>query len=374
MKKQNTPANGIEMIPARMSTQLPDTALFNDLKALIGEARKRVAVAINTEVVTLYWQVGARIRTDILQNKRADYGKQVVANLAIRLTDEFGSGWDVKTLRHCLRIAETFSQEQIVSALRRQLSWTHLKTIMYQDSELKRSFYLEMCAIERWSTRELAEKIQGALYERTALSQKPEDLIRAELQKVHETGELTPDLIFKSSYILDFLGLKDTYSENDLENAILDEIQKFLKELGSDFAFLDRQMRFTVDGVDYKIDLLFYHRTLHRLIAVDLKLGKFLPAYEGQMRLYLRWLDKNERKAGEESPLGLILCSEGNTEHIEYMMLDDSNIRVAQYYTVLPDVELLKMKLQRAVTIAQNLLAERQISDKKSLQTELPEK
>ena len=168
--------------------------------------------------------------------------------------------------------------------------------------------------------------------------------------------------------------MKDTYSENDLENAILDEIQKFLKELGSDFAFLDRQMRFTVDGVDYKIDLLFYHRTLHRLIAVDLKLGKFLPAYEGQMRLYLRWLDKNERKAGEESPLGLILCSEGNTEHIEYMMLDDSNIRVAQYYTVLPDVELLKMKLQRAVTIAQNLLAERQISDKKSLQTELPEK
>jgi predicted nuclease of restriction endonuclease-like (RecB) superfamily len=279
--------------------------------------------------------------------------------LAAKLTLEFGSGWSAKTLQHCLRSAETFSEEQIISAVRRQLSWTHLKSIMYQDSELKRSFYLEMCAIEHWSTRILDEKIDGALYERTALSRKPEDLIKAELQKVHENGELTPDLIFKSSYILDFLGLEDTYSETELEDAILNEIHKFIKELGTEFAFLGRQMRFTVDGTDYKIDLLFYHRTLHRLIAVDLKLGKFKPAYEGQMRLYLRWLDHNERKKGEESPIGLILCSEGNTEHIEYLMLEESNIRIAQYYTILPDVELLKLKLQRAVAIALSLMEER---------------
>ncbi len=338
--------------------------LYSDVRDLIANAKKRAAVAVNWEVVMANWQVGSRIRTDVLKNQRAEYGKQIVAKLAGRLTMEFGHGWGMQQLRHCLRAAETFSQEQIVYALRRQLNWTHLRTLMYEKSELKRTFYLEMAWIERWSTRELSDKIQGALYERTALSRKPEEVIKAELEKVHDTGELTPDLVFKSSYVLDFLGLKDSYSENDLEDAILDEIQNFIRELGSDFAFMDRQMRFTVDGIDYKIDLLFYHRTLRRLIVVDLKLGKFLPEYEGQMRLYLRWLNHNDRKPGEESPIGLILCSEGNTEHIEYLMLDDSDIRVAQYFTSLPDVELLKMKLQRAIKVAQDVLGERKELEK----------
>ena len=348
-----------QLVPKTGGFSPEEDTLYSDIRKLVSEARKRVAVTVNAEAVMVYWQVGTRIRLDLLQEHRAEYGKQIVAKLADRLTEEFGIGWSQQTLRHCLRAAETFSKEQILSALRRQLSWTHLKTIMYEPSELKRAFYLEMAGIEHWSTRELAEKMQSALYERTALSRKPEDVIKAELEKVHASGELTPDLIFKSSYILDFLGLKDSYAESDLENAILDEIQKFMKELGSDFAFLDRQMRFTVDGIDYRIDLLFYHRTLRRMIAVDLKLGKFLPEYEGQMRLYLRWLNRNERKPGEESPIGLILCSEGNTEHIEYLMLEDSDIRVAQYYTSLPDVELLKMKLQRAIRIAQNIVVDR---------------
>lgn len=324
-----------ELIPGSGNISSEENTLYSDIRTMIAEARKRAAVAINAEAVMVYWQVGTRIRTDVLKNQRAEYGKQIIAKLAFRLTKEFGRGWSVQTLRHCLRSAESFSQEQIVSA------------------------YLEMAGIEHWSTRELSNKIQGALYERTALSQKPEQLIKAELEKVHASGELTPDLVFKSSYILDFLGLKDSYAEEDLEDAILDQILNFIKELGSDFAFMDRQMRFTVDGIDYKIDLLFYHRTLRRLIAVDLKLGKFLPEYEGQMRLYLRWLNRNDRKAGEESPIGLILCSEGNTEHIEYLMLEDTDIRVAQYYTSLPDVELLKMKLQRAIKIAQDMVIER---------------
>lgn len=348
-----------ELIPDLDNISPEENTLYSDIRTMIEEVRKRTAVAINSEIVMVYWQIGTRIRTDVLKNQRAEYGKNIIAKLASRLTKEFGRGWGIQNLRHCLRCAESFSQEQIFSALRRQLSWTHLKTIMYEDSELKRNFYLEMAGIERWSTRELNDKIQGALYERTALSKKPEHLIKAELEKVHESGELTPDFVFKSSYILDFLGLKDFYAEVDLENAILDQILNFIKELGSDFAFLDRQMRFTVDGIDYKIDLLFYHRTLRRLIAVDLKLGKFLPEYEGQMRLYLRWLNRNERKVGEECPIGLILCSEGNTEHIEYLMLEDTDIRVAQYYTSLPDVELLKMKLQRAIKIAQDMVIER---------------
>lgn len=161
------------------------------------------------------------------------------------------------------------------------------------------------------------------------------------------------------------LGLPDAFSEKDLEDAILSQIQSFIKELGSDFAFLDRQKRITVDAVDYYIDLLFFHRGRHRMVAIDLKLGKFKPEYEGQMLLYLRYLNKNERRDGEESPIGLILCSEGNTEHIEYLMLEEDNpIKVAQYYTKLPDKKLLSEKLQRAIAIAKERYSEK-LLDKK---------
>ena len=191
------------------------------------------------------------------------------------------------------------------------------------------------------------------LKERTVISRRPEEIIKSELDKVKDHNELVPDMVFRSSYFLDMLGLPDIFSESDLEEAILNQIQSFLREFGSDFAFLDRQRRIPVDGVDYKLDLLFYHRGLRRLVAIDLKLGKFKPAYEGQMLLYLRYLNRNERKEGEESPIGLILCSEGNTEHIEYLMLDeDSPVKVAQYFTKLPDKKLLSEKLQRAIRIA----------------------
>lgn len=209
------------------------------------------------------------------------------------------------------------------------------------------------------------EKIDCQLYERTAISRKPEDMIRKELNEIKENNQLLPDLIFRSSYFLDMLGLPDIFSEKDLEMAILSQIQLFIKEMGTDFAFLDRQKRITVDAVDYYIDLLFFHRGLKRLIAIDLKLGKFKPEYEGQMLLYLRYLNKNERKEGEESPIGLILCSEGNTEHIEYLMLDeDSPIKVAQYYTKLPDKKVLSEKLRRAISIAREHYSElRQTKD-----------
>jgi predicted nuclease of restriction endonuclease-like (RecB) superfamily len=209
-----------------------------------------------------------------------------------------------------------------------------------------------MCRLEHWDTRTLDEKIDSQFYELTALSKKPEEIIKQELAKIRDTNSLTPDVVFRSGYFLDMLGLTDIYSERDLENAILVQLQAFIKELGNDFAFLDRQKRITVDAIDYRIDLLFYHRSLRRLVAIDLKLGKFKPEHEGQMLLYLRYLNKNERKEGEESPIGLILCSEGNTEHIEYLMLEDSNIKVAQYYTQLPDKKLLSEKLKRAIAIA----------------------
>ena len=236
--------------------------------------------------------------------------------------------------------------------MRTQLTWTHLRSLMAIEDELKRKFYLEMARIEHWDTRTLDQKIDGMLYERTALSRKPEELIKQELEQIQTTNSLSPDVVFRSSYFLDALGLADMYSEKELEDAILINLQAFIKEMGNDFAFLDRQKRITVDAVDYRIDLLFFHRGLKRLVAIDLKLGKFKPEHEGQMLLYLRYLNKNERKDGEESPIGLILCSEGNTEHIEYLMLEESNIKVAQYYTQLPDKKLLSEKLHKAIAIA----------------------
>lgn len=326
--------------------------LFKDVCQIIEGTRSRLATTVNAEVCLMNWHVGKRIKEDVLYNKRAEYGKEIIKHLADKLTAQYGKGWSAYKLQHCVRSAYTFSEDEIVYAVRTQLTWTHLRSLMSIDDELKRSFYMEMVRIERWDTRTLDEKIDGMLYERTALSRKPEELIKQELKQIQQTNLLTPDAVFRSSYFLDTLGLADTYSERELEDAILVNLQSFIKEMGSDFAFLDRQKRITVDAVDYRIDLLFFHRGLKRLVAIDLKLGKFKPEYEGQMLLYLRYLNKNDRKEGEESPIGLILCSQGNTEHIEYLMLEDGKIKVAQYYTQLPDKKSLSEKLHKAIAIA----------------------
>lgn len=303
--------------------------LYSDVCQIIDGTRSRLATTVNAEVCLLHWHIGKRIKEDVLYNNRAEYGKEIIKKLAIKLTERYGKGWSFYKLQHCVRSAYTFTEDEIVYAVRTQLTWTHLRSLMSIEDELKRTFYIEMARIEHWDTRTLDQKIDSMLFERTALSRKPEELIKQELQQIKATHSLTPDAVFRSSYFLDVLGLADTYSEKDLEDAILLNLQLFIKEMGNDFAFLDRQKRITVDAVDYRIDLLFFHRGLRRLIVIDLKLGKFKPEYEGQMLLYLRYLNKNEHKEGEESPIGLILCSEGNTEHIEYLMLEDSNLKVA---------------------------------------------
>ncbi len=326
--------------------------LYSDVCQIIEGTRFKIATTVNAEVCSMNWHIGKRIKEDVLYNQRAEYGKEIIKNLANQLTEKYGKGWSFYKLQHCVRSAYTFTEEEIVYAVRTQLTWTHLRSLMGIENELKRNFYLEMARIEHWDTRTLDQKIDSLLFERTALSRKPEALIKQELQNIQATNTLSPDVVFRSSYFLDALGLADTYSEKDLENAILFNLQSFIKEMGNDFAFLDRQKRITIDAIDYKIDLLFFHRGLRRLVAIDLKLGKFKPEHEGQMLLYLRYLNKNERKEGEESPIGLILCSEGNTEHIEYLMLEDSDIKVAQYYTQLPDKKVLSEKLHKAIAIA----------------------
>ncbi|MES2332057.1 MAG: PDDEXK nuclease domain-containing protein [Bacteroidota bacterium] len=344
-----------------MPTEIkPSRFLIDEIKLLIDESKQRVAVAVNATLTMLYWNVGRKINEEILADKRAEYGKQIVQSLALQLQAEYGTGWNEKQLRHCLRFAEIIQDKQIVSALRRQLTWTHIKSIIYIDDELKRAFYIEMCKIEKWSTRTLQERINSLLYERTAISKKPEETIKQELAIFKQTQQITPDLVFRDPYFLDFLGLKDTYSERDLESAIVAELQRFITELGSDFSFLARQKRIMVDNKDYYIDLLFYHRRLKCLIAIDLKIGNFDAAYKGEMELYLNYLEKHEMVEGENLPIGLLLCTGKSPEHVELLQLHKSNIKVADYFTILPSKEILLDRLHRAIDIAKNQIAQRE--------------
>jgi predicted nuclease of restriction endonuclease-like (RecB) superfamily len=323
---------------------------------MIEAARHKVAVAANAALTTLYWQLGRHVCTEILQGRRAEYGAQIVAAVGRQLESLHGRSFGEKNLRRMVQFAELFPDPQIVAALLRQLGWTHFKLLIPLKEPLKREFYAEMCRIEHWSTRELHRKIEGMLYERTALSKKPEDLIRRELAAVREKDELTPALVFQDPYMLDFLALADTYSEKDLESAILREIERFLLELGAGFAFVERQKRITLDGDDSYVDLLFFHRRMQRLVAIELKLGDFKPADSGQMELYLRWLDRHERRPGEAPPLGIILCAGKKRETVEYLDLDARGIHVAEYLTDLPPREILEERLRRAMETARNRL------------------
>lgn len=259
-------------------------------------------------------------------------------------------------MRYCLRIADVFPDENILHTLCAELSWSHLRLLILIDDPLKRDFYIAINRLERWSVRQLQERIQSMLYERTAISKKPEETIRKDLANLRDAGCISPDVAFRDPYILDFLGLADSYSEKDFESAILAELQRFIIELGSDFAFLARQKRITIDSRDYYIDLLFYHRRLRCLVAIDLKIGEFEAAFKGQMELYLRYLEKHEHVEGESTPIGLILCTGKNEEHIELLQLHQSNIRVAKYLTQLPPREILQAKLHQSVELAQQRL------------------
>ena len=351
------PAKGklVQALPAALA--IPSD-LLGDVRALIEQARDATARAVNAALVLLYWQVGDRIRRDILKEKRADYGKEIVGALSRELAAEYGKGFSDDNLFRMIQLAEVFPQPEIVGTLSRQLGWSHFLLLLPIKDGLKRDFYAELCRVERWSVRTLRQKISGMLFERTALSRKPEELAKQELAELRTADQLSPDLVFRDPYFLDFLGLKDTYAEADLEAAILREIESFLIELGTGFTFAARQKRMVIDGEDFRLDLLFYHRKLRRLVAIDLKLGKFEAADKGQMELYLRWLDKHEREPGEEAPLGLILCEAAGQEQVELLQLGESGIRVATYLTELPPKALLQQKLRAAALLARERLKE----------------
>ena len=363
MSELNKPGPEDEKTNAELALVTPPVIgeLAADLRRLIEATRARVAQSVNAELVMLNWQIGNRIRRNILAEMRAGYGEQIVSTLSRQLAAEYGAGFSRQNLFHMIRFVEAWPHETEVAGFAQHLGWSHFKEILYLEDQLARQFYVEMCRRERWSVRTLRERVRGMLFERTAISRLPEATIRQDLEQLHETDRLTPELVFRDPYLLDFLGLKDAYSERDLEAAILKELERFLLELGTDFAFVARQKRMTIGDQDFYLDLLFYHRRLARLIAIDLKLGRFEAGYKGQMELYLRWLDQNERRTEhEDAPIGLILCSGKDEEQIELLQLNQAEIRVAEYLTALPAKNVLAAKLHDAVIRVREQLARRE--------------
>ena len=330
------------------------TRITDGVGNIIEQSKRTIAVYLNSEVSMTYWKIGKYIAGELDAIGEEKYGAKIVSTVSRLLTERFGTGYQRANIFRMLKVAREFPDEEIVSTLSRQLTWSHFVELSVISDPTKRLFYQQMSILYHWSVRQLRDQEDKMVYERSLIAAKPEDEQVKVLTTVAE-GDITPDVILKSSYVVDFLGLKRGFSEEELEDAVVEQLEKFIMELGQDFAFLERQKKIPVDSIDYKLDLLFYHRRLRRLLAIDLKLGKFKPEYKGQMELYLKYLKKYEMQPGEEEPIGLLLCSEGNTEHIELLMLDEQNIKVAQYLTVLPEKQWFIDKMNRSIAIAREL-------------------
>ena len=342
--------------PEKLSTMLRVSAdqqpLYDELRTLIASSRQRLAGAVNAELTRLYWSVGERLRTEVLGGAdRAKYGDQLINRVGEQLAQEFGRGFEAKNLRRMVQFAQTFPQTEIVATLSRQLSWSHFVNLLPLKTEQARQFYASQAATNTWSVRELRHQIERKAFERTVIAsaQSPASL----------SADAAPALVFKDPYFLDFLGLHQGHDEADLESAILRQLEAFILELGRGFAFVERQKRMVIDGDDFYLDLLFYHRRLRRLVAIELKLGRFKAAHKGQMELYLKWLDKHERQPGEEAPIGLILCAESSREQVELLQMHKDGITVAEYWTELPPKAALEQQLHQALLEARERLARR---------------
>ncbi len=347
---------GINMKDIETNNSIVNTcsqSLIQDLRQIIEQARGRVAATANYELTMMYWHIGERINREVLDNQRAEYGKQIVSQVATQLQEEYGKkGFETRSIRRMMQFAQEFPDEQIVSQAARQLSWSHFIEVLPLKDDLQREFYITMAASGKWGRDRLRKEIDGMLFERTAISGKPDEFVKKELSTLRDDNVMSPDLVFKSPYFLEFTGLKGFYSEKSLEDCLVAHLEQFIIELGNGFSFVARQKRMIIDGEDFKLDLLFYHRRLHRLIAIDLKKGRFKAEYKGQMELYLRWLEANEMEPGEEPPLGLLLCTEGSEEQIELLQLDKAGIKVAQYLTELPPRHVLMQQIHKSIEAA----------------------
>lgn len=325
---------------------------YNEISILIETAKNNAIKSINSELVMLYWKIGEYVNNRILINDNAELDEMTVGKLSEKLTLQYGKGFSRSNLLRMVQFIKKFKNYDFVVTLSRQLSWSHFIELIKICDETKRDFYITMCINEKWSVRVFKERINSMLYERTAISKKPEETIKKELEMLRKDKIMSDSLFIRDPYILDFLELEDTYSEKDLKGKILLELEKFLLEFGSDFAFMGRQKRIQIGNKDYYLDLLFYHRKMKRLVLIELKLGEFEPQYKGQVELYLKWLSKYEKHEDENEPIALILCASKDSEDIELLGLGDGNIRVSEYLATLPPKKLLEEKLHKAILLA----------------------
>lgn len=344
--------------------QANEVQLFKEISGLIESARQHSLQLLNKTSVVLYWHIGHKINQNILDEKRAQYGANIIQDLATQLQTHYGRGFGRRVIERCIQFARFFPEEKIVLALSAHLTWTHFVTLLSIDNQLKREFYAEMCRIEHWGTRLLNEKISSMLFERTALAKKPESIIHSEIEKLRHTNDLHPDWVIQDPYVFENLFPQPLKTEKSLEDAIIDDIEAFLLNMGNGFAFLERQKVIEVDGEHFKIDLLFFHRKLRRIIAIELKKGRFKPADKGQIELYLRWLEKHEMQPGENTPIGIIMCSEKSEERIELLQLENSGIRVCQYLTELPPKEIFEARLHNAIQRARERYESKNLLEK----------
>ena len=323
--------------------------LYNNIKIIIDSSKKEATIQLNNTMVLSYWNIGEELKREILKDERANYGQEVIQKISNRLALEYGSGYSRSNLERMMKLYVIFQNKEICATLSHKLSWSHFIEFIKVKDELKREFYIVMCAKERWNVRTLRERVNSMLFERTAISKKPEITIRKDLELLGSENKMSKELFLKDPYLLDFLELQDAFSEKDLESAILKELEKFILEFGSDFAFLSRQKRVQIGENDYVMDLLFYHRKLKRLVLIELKIGEFVPQYKGQVELYLKWLSKYEKQEEEQEPIAIILCASKDAEVVELMDLERDNIHVSEYWLELPPKEILEGKLHRAI-------------------------
>jgi predicted nuclease of restriction endonuclease-like (RecB) superfamily len=310
--------------------------LVQELALLIEESKSHVARVANSSLTLLFWQIGKRINDEILRNERAAYGKQIYATVSAQLEIKYGRNFVEKNVRRMVRFYEEFSDFNILPPLAAKLSWSHFIELFPLKSMESKMFYAKNAIEQNWGKRELRNQITRKAFERNEI---------ANIQISSSQPELLNT--FKDPFMLDFLNLKNTYLEQDLERAILQELEAFILELGNGFAFMERQKRMIIDGEDFYLDLLFYNRKLKRLVAIELKLGKFEAAHKGQMELYLKWLNRYEKQEDENEPIGLILCAESNREQIELLEMHKDGIMVAEYWTVMPPKVELQAKLHQ---------------------------
>lgn len=336
----------------------PSPMLLADLCEIIRRGKSQAVAAVNSALTLTYWHVGQRINTEVLRGERAAYGKQVIPLLAGELVAQYGKSFEARNLRRMMQFAELFPDFQIVTPLVSQLSWTHFTVLLMLPDDAARQFYARQAIDHLWSKRELIRQIERKAFERSAIADSKLALSAAP-DTAHEFAGT-----FKDPYFFDFLDLAQGYLENDLEQALIRELEQFILELGKGFAFVERQKRMIIDGEDFYLDLLFYHRRLKRLVAVELKIDRFKAAHKGQMELYLNWLDKYERQSDEAAPIGLILCAQAGTEQVELMNLQKDNIMVAEYWTELPPKAVLEAKLHTALIEISERLAEQKRLEK----------